>query len=263
MRTFIFVFLLIYTGITIVFAVSTFRGQEPLPRKIIPLTTSTLWILSMASIFVPALAAAREWLQYLFFGALFLEGFEYVRDYQAESPDADLSAEQNRIVNIVSLLAATVAELPAILITLFHLWPDRSAALYLGSVAAVLLGVVLAIRSRPVSAFEPNAIREMKDWLSSPLELGRHPDEIRLIDERRQSWPGLEKPVRTALVAFRYDEEWNVGLVGPITFAFAGKQLSPEDPEKAYEEYRAWYRKQRIRSLERALHEGTRHHPLG
>lgn len=249
MRTAIFIFALIYAGITLWATPGLLRQPGSLSRKLIPLTTSAYWILGMAFLFVPALAPAREWLQYLFFGALFLEGFEYTRDYQDKPFDLDLSDTQNHVVNLITVLTGAAVELPAILITFFHLWPERSAALYLGAIAAVCLGIVIATRLRPASRGQ-GPVQEMDDWLASPLEFGRRPDEIRLIDERRQHWPGIDALIPTALVAFRYDEEWNVGLVGPATFAFVGKQLSPDDPERAYTEYRAWYEEERVGSLE-------------
>lgn len=62
-------------------------------------------------------------------------------------------------------------------------------------------------------------------WLAEPNQIGMPPTELELLDERRQPWPGFEQPVDCFLFRYTYHlptgERSGVGLVGPITWAFA------------------------------------------
>ncbi|MFO0896561.1 MAG: hypothetical protein U0836_03930 [Pirellulales bacterium] len=62
-------------------------------------------------------------------------------------------------------------------------------------------------------------------WLAEPSQIGMPPTELELLDERRQPWPGFEQPVECFLFRYTYHlptgERSGVGLVGPITWAFA------------------------------------------
>lgn len=79
----------------------------------------------------------------------------------------------------------------------------------------------------PSEALAPEfvAVSEMAAWLAHPMEFGRPPDAIELIDARELFWPPTNDRRRLWIVAYRYDPDQaggevtrGVGLVGSITF---------------------------------------------
>jgi len=81
---------------------------------------------------------------------------------------------------------------------------------------------------------------EMVEWLSFPTEFGRPPDEIHLIDRRIWTLPGEDGPELCSLYRYRYDQEWDVGLTGPVTFSLIGEGLDGKPVEEIYAAYGAW-----------------------
>ncbi len=79
----------------------------------------------------------------------------------------------------------------------------------------------------PSEALAPDfmAVAVMSAWLAHPMEYGRPPNAIELIDSREIFWPPTNDRRRLWIVAYRYDSggpggeiEQGVGLVGSITF---------------------------------------------
>jgi len=82
---------------------------------------------------------------------------------------------------------------------------------------------------------------EMIQWLAFPTEFGRVPDEIQLFDTRRIDWPGCDYQIRAHLFRFRYDDTWDYGITGPLTFAFGDHNFEGKSPEEIYAAYATWY----------------------
>jgi hypothetical protein len=67
--------------------------------------------------------------------------------------------------------------------------------------------------------FQSEQERNLVEWLKHPLEFGRPPDEIAVLDARDRPWPDHDDEVSCALFRFRYGADWQVGIVGPFTFS--------------------------------------------
>jgi len=87
---------------------------------------------------------------------------------------------------------------------------------------------------------------EMVQWLAFPTEFGRVPDEIELFDTRMVDWPGCDYQIRAHLFRFRYDDAWEYGIAGPLTFALGDQNFEGKSPEEIYSAYAAWYGKEDI-----------------
>ena len=76
---------------------------------------------------------------------------------------------------------------------------------------------------------------ELALWLAQPAQVGIPPVRLELLDSRTLYWPGYEEPVDCFLFRFTYQIDQhaysNVGIVGPVTHAFAADllDLSPDD----------------------------------
>jgi hypothetical protein len=83
-------------------------------------------------------------------------------------------------------------------------------------------------------------IYEMINWLSHPLEYGRSPDEIYLLAQRRDA-VAIHR-----LWRFRYDDKWDVGITGIVTFAFEDGRCNTLSPDEMFDEYLGWYDREKI-----------------
>lgn len=101
----------------------------------------------------------------------------------------------------------------------------------------------------PERASEPNfeAMSKLVDWLSHPMEFGRAPDEIALVDTRELLWPPSNDLRRLWIFRYRYDPDGpdspggeGVGLVGSITFALFGETSPEMPPEDIYALHCCW-----------------------
>lgn len=89
----------------------------------------------------------------------------------------------------------------------------------------------------------------MINWLCFPTEYGRPPDEIQLIDDRYRDWPGESGPIRCQLFRFRYGNDWNIGITGPLTFALGDQDLDGKSPDEVYSVYEKWFSNEDIAGL--------------
>ncbi len=85
---------------------------------------------------------------------------------------------------------------------------------------------------------------ELVGWLASPAQYGVPPSSIEHIDSRTLYWPGYDEPRDCHLFRFQYrfsgGDYFNVGIVGPLTHAFAAPlgDLSIND---WYASYAGWH----------------------
>jgi hypothetical protein len=144
------------------------------------------------------------------------------------------------ITSMPYVLFATIAA-----ILLFHY--DHLLKFLFAAHFSFALGTVFWAASDPMY--------EMVEWLSFPTEYGRAPDEIRHFDSRLINWPDSNSKVRAHLFRFRYDQDWDYGIVGPFTFSLGGEELEGKSPEAIYAAYLGWYEKENIAGV---VEEGKR-----
>ena len=103
----------------------------------------------------------------------------------------------------------------------------------------------------PSEALAPDfmAIAAMSAWLAHPMEYGRPPTALELVDSREIFWPPTNDLRRLWLVAYRYDSggrgpsekiEHGVGLVGSMTFSLHGEVTREMTPEDIYALHCCW-----------------------
>lgn len=113
---------------------------------------------------------------------------------------------------------------------------------------SLALGIIFWAASDPMF--------EMVVWLAFPTEFGRVPDEIQLFDTRMVDWPDCDFTIRAHLFRFRYDDEWDYGITGPLTFAFGDQNFEGKSPEEIYSAYAGWYDKEDIVGMIKTESEG-------
>jgi len=91
------------------------------------------------------------------------------------------------------------------------------------------------------------AAAEMCRWLAHPMEFGRPPDEVAVVDSRTLFWPPANEPRQLWLVRYRYagarpdgSDDVGIGMVGSITFALLGETTADMVPEDAYALHCCW-----------------------
>jgi len=101
----------------------------------------------------------------------------------------------------------------------------------------------------PADALEGEfqARAEFCEWLAHPNELGRSPEEVRVIDSRELSWPPEGDTKRMWLIEYQIRDttgleadEIGVGVVGSITFCLFYYKLQERSPEDALALHCAW-----------------------
>jgi len=105
----------------------------------------------------------------------------------------------------------------------------------------------LGLLDRAPAEFRTAAARaegEFVDWLAQPTAFGLQPQELDLIDSRRQWWPGYSDPVECFLFHYTYllpgVEIDGVGIAGPVCNTFRA-DLSAWPVEDIYAAYAGWY----------------------
>jgi hypothetical protein len=114
----------------------------------------------------------------------------------------------------------------------------RIVAIVFGTYCVFILGVLFWCAS--------DSMMEMMNWLAVPTEYGRLPDEIYLVDERRFPWPDEAEPVECCLFKFRYDDRWDYGITGPVTFSMSDRHFEGKSAEEIYAAYARWYEQEGI-----------------
>lgn len=87
---------------------------------------------------------------------------------------------------------------------------------------------------------EKQALKEMTDWLKSPMELNQKPKTISIRDSRTILWLSNQKE-KFYLIDYT-DSEGNeyVGFTGPITWSFYGVDYTNLSNEDIYNLYTGW-----------------------
>lgn len=84
---------------------------------------------------------------------------------------------------------------------------------------------------------------ELALWLAQPSQVGIPPEQLELVDERSQYWPGYDDPVECYLFRFTYSfangQYSNIGIAGPLTHAFSA-DLGDLGPDDIYAAFAGW-----------------------
>lgn len=83
-------------------------------------------------------------------------------------------------------------------------------------------------------------IKKMVDWIEHPMEFGRKPDSIEIIDKRTLFWPS-QKNEDCFLLKYSVDGKEYIGFTGPITWSFFDIDLSKVSYEDLYVRYTGWF----------------------
>lgn len=88
---------------------------------------------------------------------------------------------------------------------------------------------------------------EFAHWLAHPNELGRPPDELEIVDQRKLNWPPEREPKQVWLIKYRVKDvtglkpdDVDVGLVGSVTFCLFMYKLEQRPPEDGYAIHCYW-----------------------
>ncbi len=101
----------------------------------------------------------------------------------------------------------------------------------------------------PASAKEPEflALSEFANWLSHPNELGKAPDELKIVDRRDLKWPTESQAKPFTLIRYRLKDQTGLeaddvdcGLVGSMTWCFFSYQMNQRPPEDVYAIHCYW-----------------------
>lgn len=101
----------------------------------------------------------------------------------------------------------------------------------------------------PSEARDPDfqAIAELSAWLAHPMEFGRPPDEIAVVDSRELNWPPTNDRRRLWVVRYGYEQspggragESGYGLVGSVTFALFSEATLEMTPGDVYALHCCW-----------------------
>jgi hypothetical protein len=147
---------------------------------------------------------------------------------------ADRHPDANVRLEAACALARTGTELGRQHLARFALDP-RFASRAIERFEKLGLGEYVPARARDP---EFRAMAEMCEWLASPMEFARPPEEIALYDTRVLNWPPTQDRRQLWLFKYRYlpQPDGNrvtdsIGMVGSITFSMSGvtDNLAPED----------------------------------
>ncbi|RZJ71748.1 hypothetical protein [Flavobacterium sp.] len=85
-----------------------------------------------------------------------------------------------------------------------------------------------------------DAVQQMVDWVSHPLEFGRAPDTVRLLDQKELFW--ITQHIETCyLVEFTFGDDYYIGFTGPITWCFLAIDFKKLTFRELYERYAGWH----------------------
>ncbi|MGZ4049172.1 MAG: hypothetical protein ACXVPU_13945 [Bacteroidia bacterium] len=84
------------------------------------------------------------------------------------------------------------------------------------------------------------AVKKMVEWIEHPMEFGKKPDTVRLLDERLLFWPSQKKE-KCYLIEFTSGGNYYIGFTGPITWCFIGIDFKKLTFEQLYERYTGWF----------------------
>jgi tetratricopeptide (TPR) repeat protein len=101
----------------------------------------------------------------------------------------------------------------------------------------------------PREALSPDfqAKAEFANWLAYPTELGRAPDEVEIVDQRKLPWPPDGERKSLWLIKYQVkdttglaDDDVGCGLVGSVTFCLFSYKLAERPPEDGYAIHCFW-----------------------
>ncbi len=85
------------------------------------------------------------------------------------------------------------------------------------------------------------------DWLAHPNELGRAPDELKIVDHRTVAWPPTREPKEVWLIRYRMNDstayhgyDVGVGMVGSVTLCLFSNDLCDRPPDDVYAVHCYW-----------------------
>lgn len=99
-------------------------------------------------------------------------------------------------------------------------------------------------RKQPDSKNELNLynpiIKKMVDWIEHPMEFGKKPDSIKIIDERTLFWPSQQNE-KCYLCEYLVEGAKYIGFTGPTTWTFFDVDLAKLSNEDIYLRYTGWF----------------------
>jgi hypothetical protein len=159
-----------------------------------------------------------------------------------EEQDLDLSEATNRATDKVAVAITALVLCPAAYMGFRFAYPEPSglACAVLGVAVAVGFGLAFCW-PKLAGCFKSVSERKIAEWLRSNAPFNRSPDEIELLDNSMQGWPGFEESVRCQLFRIRYGDDLYVGLTGPATHCLATPITKDCSISERYDAYRSWF----------------------
>lgn len=159
-----------------------------------------------------------------------------------EEQDLEFSAAGNRRIQHFALVATGFVLGPAAYMNLRFAYPEIPWSACAVLIVAVAIGFGLAFCwPRLSGCFKSISERNMVNWLEANKQFGRSPDEIELLDNSLQKWPGFEEEKPCQLFRVRYGQDWYIGLTGPATHCLATPMSKDIPLSEIYELYRDWF----------------------
>ena len=82
-------------------------------------------------------------------------------------------------------------------------------------------------------------IEKMIEWIKHPLEFGKKPDEISILDKQTLFWPS-QKQEECYLIKYSVDKEEYIGFTGPISWSFFDIDFTKLNNKDLYIRYTGW-----------------------
>lgn len=83
-------------------------------------------------------------------------------------------------------------------------------------------------------------VKKMVDWIEHPMEFGKKPDSIEIINKRTLFWPS-QRNEECYLLKFSVDNSEYIGFTGPTTWCFFDIDFSKVSFEELYIRYTGWF----------------------
>ncbi|WP_420572467.1 hypothetical protein [Kordia sp.] len=83
-------------------------------------------------------------------------------------------------------------------------------------------------------------IKQMVEWLEHPMEFGKKPDAIEIVDKKSLFWPSQQQE-DCYLLKYTFDGDEYIGFTGPTTWSFLGIDFSKVTHEELYLMYTGWF----------------------
>jgi hypothetical protein len=186
-----------------------------------------------------------------------LESMLRVVAIRHDEDDLELSPADNHRAKQIALGLTCLVVGPAAYMGFRFAYPDTSWTVVALLFVAAVIGFGLAFCwPRMLGCFKSVSERNMVEWLESRAEFGAPPDEIALLDNSKQTWPGFEGEIRCQLFRIRFGQDWYIGLTGPATHCLPAPTGSEYSVSVLYERYRDWFADHVSRSLIRQAAKG-------